>query len=175
MRGASGAESERPGATLLGNMSSRPRTDISRSVPTVQRTWVLFDLQQYRAGDDPGVLDAAELARLDRRWSELGLTGATVVIRSRVAVLDVRPLVCRDEDLILNVLLRVRGNLLIHRMPLLDQCDVTSSSAVLCPDARLHAAVRNAARRRSRAARRARDAAAATATATATATPRSAR
>jgi len=160
MSGPPDAASERSGATLLGNMSSRPRTDITRFVPAVQRTWVLFDLQQYRDGDDPGVLDAEELARLDQRWSELGLTGATVVNRTRAAVLDVRPLVCRDEDLILNVLLRVRGNLLIHRMPLLDQRDASSSSAVLCPDPRLHAIVRNAARRRSRADRRARAAAA---------------
>jgi hypothetical protein len=36
------------------------------------------------------------------------------------------------------VLLRVRGNLLIHGMPLLDRRDPLTSNALLCPDRRLH-------------------------------------
>jgi len=130
--------SEAAGGGVLGNMSSRPRTDIQRDVPDVHGTWVLFDLNDHHSGDGSGVLDPATLARLDQRWDALGLTGATVVIPSRVAVRLEDHLVCLDEDLILNVVLRVRGNLLIHRMPLLDQQDVSSSRAVLCPDRRLH-------------------------------------
>jgi hypothetical protein len=141
---------EGTGTELLGNMSARPRSSITRTVPLVQRTWVLFDMNQLPFARDPGVLDDDRLARLDRRWSELGLTGATVVIRSRITVPDVAPLVCRDEDLILNVLLRVRGDLLIHRMPLLDQIDPVTSNAVLCPEPRLHAAVKATTRRRKK-------------------------
>jgi hypothetical protein len=126
---------------LLGNMSSRPRTDIQRVVPPVLRTWVLFTRAELRRGRDPGVLSATVLARLDRRWRELGLTGASVVSRRGIAVPGVTPLVCRERDLILNVLLRVRGDLLVHRMPLLDRIDPDVSGSVLCADPRLHAAV----------------------------------
>jgi len=132
---------ELAGVDVLGNMSSRPRTDIRRDVPDVHAGWVLFDLHRYRGGDEPDVIDDATLARLDARWRTLGLSGATVVIRSRVAPAVEHSLICLDEELILNVILRVRGNLLIHRMPLLDQRDALTSNAVLVPDARLHAAV----------------------------------
>jgi len=126
---------------VLGNMSSRPRTDIRRDVPDVHGSWTLFDLHHYRGGDEPDVIDGQTLARLDARWASLGLTGASVVIRSRVAPRLEEPLICLDEELILNVILRVRGNLLIHRMPLLDRRDALTSNAVLVPDPRLHAAV----------------------------------
>jgi hypothetical protein len=130
------------GDGLLGNMSSRPRTEIRRDVPAVQQGWVLFDLtlvwDAYRAGTEPDVLTREQLARLDARWQALGLSGATLVIRSRRAQLGIEPVVCLDEELTLNVLLRVRGNLLIHGMPLLDRADPLTSNALLCPDRRLH-------------------------------------
>jgi hypothetical protein len=130
------------GDGLLGNMSSRPRTEIRRDVPAVQQGWVLFDLtdvwRAYTSETQPDVLTPEQLARLDARWQTLGLRGATLVIRSRVAPLGLEPLVCRDEELTLNVLLRVRGNLLVHGMPLLDRRDPLASNALLCPHPRLH-------------------------------------
>jgi MoxR-like ATPase len=75
------------GDGLLGNMSSRPRTEIRRDVPAVQQGWVLFDLTarlgRLPAGTEPDVLTPEQLARLDARWHALGLSGATLVIRSR--------------------------------------------------------------------------------------------
>lgn len=132
---------EEPGTALLENMSSRPRTDITRVVPLVQQRWVLFHRWGHRSVDGPEVFDADVLERLDRRWGELGLTGATVVRRGRANTGRLMPLICEDEDLVLNVLLRVRGNLLIHRMPLLDRYDPDEGEAVLCPDPRLFAIV----------------------------------
>ena len=125
---------------LLHNMSARPRTEISRVVPVVQEGWVLFDLTEYgrnRTGpwEEPGPLSADDRMRLDARWREVGLTGATLVIRSRIQPF-VEPIVCLDDDLIANVLLRSRGDLLIHSMPLLDDRG-TSSNAVLVPEPRL--------------------------------------
>lgn len=132
----------RVGDGLLGNMSSRPRTEIRRDVPAVQQGWVLFDLKHvwdaYPAGTEPDVLTPEQLARLDARWQALGMRGATLVIRSRRAQLGFEPVVCLDEELTLNVLLRVRGNLLIHGMPLLDRRDPLTSNALLCSDRRLH-------------------------------------
>jgi hypothetical protein len=127
---------------MLHNMSARPRTEITREVPLVQDGWVLFDLQEYRQNrsgerwEEPGPLTAAERRHLDACWHALGLTGATLIVRSRVQLL-VDPIVCLDDDLIVNVILRARGDLLIHRMPLLDRRDVSMSNAVLVPDLRL--------------------------------------
>jgi hypothetical protein len=126
---------------LLENMSSRPRTQIRRDVPPVRQGWVLFDLNLLSTGAEPDVILPEERARLEARWHALGLTGATLAHRSRVAPPDLEPLPCRDDELILNVLLRVRGNLLIYGMPMLDIRDPTASSALICADERLHAIV----------------------------------
>jgi hypothetical protein len=146
-------------AGLLGNMSSRPRTEIRRVVPPVQRGWVVFDLLRSSTGDEPDVITPEHHARLEERWQALGLTGATLVHPHRHVLPGAGvPLACRDLDLTLNVLLRVRGNLLIHGMPKLERRDPTTSSAVVCADPRLHAIVVAAnaavarARRRARAA-----------------------
>jgi hypothetical protein len=125
---------------LLHNMSARPRTEISRWVPVVQEGWVLFDLTEYgqnRTGpwEEPGPLSVDDRTRLDARWREVGLTGATLIIRCRTQPF-VDPVICLDDDLIANVLLRSRGDLLIHSMPLLDDRGL-SSNAVLVPEPRL--------------------------------------
>lgn len=127
---------------LLHNMSARPRTEITREVPLVQDGWVLFDLQEYRSNatggtwEEPGPLTASQRRRLDRSWRRIGLTGATLIVRGRSQPL-VEPIVCLDDDLIVNVILRARGDLLIHRMPLLDRRDTSMSNAVLVPEPRL--------------------------------------
>ena len=148
---------EAPDTGLLGNMSSRPRTDIRRVVPPVQQGWVVFDLRRSSTGDAPAVITPEHHARLEERWQALGLTGATLVHPSRYPPSGVEaPLACRDDDLILNVLLRVRGNLLIYGMPKLDVRDPTASSALVCADPRLHAIVVEANKEVVRARRRAR-------------------
>lgn len=129
------------GAGLVENMSSRPRTQITRIVPPVQRGWVLFDLNLLSDGVEPDVIPPEQHARLEERWRDLGLTGATIAHRSRVAPPGVIALPCHDDELILNVLLRVRGNLLIYGMPKLDIRDPIASSALVCADVRLHAIV----------------------------------
>jgi len=145
------------GAGVLENMSSRPRTEVRRTVPPVRQGWVLFDLNNYGSGDEPDVIPPEHHARLEARWQALGLTGATLASRSRVAPPGVEaPLACRDDDLILNVLLRVRGNLLVYGMPKLDIRDPTASSALVCADPRLHAIVVEANKEVVRARRRAR-------------------
>ena len=100
----------------LHNMSARPRTVVTRTVPLLRTPWVAF------AGPrKPPSLEAPDLARLDARWRLTGLTGAALLHRFNGDLTEhVTPLICGDEDLTLNVLLRARGNLLLAAMPLLD-------------------------------------------------------
>jgi hypothetical protein len=162
-----------PGGDVLGNMSSRPRTEIRRVVPAVQRGWVLFALNRDRSASEfvPPELTPALLARLDERWRALGLTGATVVERTRYGAAGIDPVTCIDDELTLNVLLRVREGLLIHAMPLITSTDELGHATVVCADERLRDAVviaNRVVRRARQRARRAADATAATPTRTTT-------
>lgn len=132
-----------PGGDVLGNMSSRPRTEIRRVVPSVQRGWVLFALDRDRSASEfvPPQLTPALLARLDERWRALGLTGATIVERTRYGAAGINPVTCIDDELTLNVLLRVREGLLIHAMPLITSTDELGHATVVCADERLRDAV----------------------------------
>lgn len=126
--------------SVLHGVHSRADREVSRFIPLIQDGWVLFDLNEYRQNDtgpweEPGPLTADERERLDARWREVGLTGATLVVRCRIQPL-VEPIICLDDDLIVNVLLRTRDDLLVHGMPLLDGRGLTSS-AVLVPEPRL--------------------------------------
>lgn len=132
-----------PGGDVLGNMSSRPRTEIRRVVPSVQRGWVLFALNRDRSASEfvPPELTPELLARLDERWRALGLTGATIVERTRYGAAGIDPVTCIDDELTLNVLLRVREGLLIHAMPLITSTDELGHATVVCADERLRDAV----------------------------------
>ena len=123
-----------------------PRVKVLREVPLLQDGWVLFDLSETIDDEDPadprrrsGPLTPTELAELDARWSRLGLSGGTRVVPLRIAPL-VEPVICLDLDLILNVLLRLRGDLLRFGESLRDARG-TSTSAAIVPDQRLHAHV----------------------------------
>ena len=127
--------------------ATRPtRVKVLREVPLVEDGWVLFDLVERIDDEDPpdprrrlGALTPAELAGLDARWRELGLTGGARVFPERVVPLAV-PIVCLDLDLILNVLLRLRGDLFLFAGPLHNDRGPATSAAIVA-DPRLHAHV----------------------------------
>jgi hypothetical protein len=115
------------------NMSARPRTSVTYSVPTVRPKWVSFSWENSRP-----VLNPAALEELDVRWKELHFTGAAIVhpltddLEHRV-----RPRRCEDRWLTLNVLLRVRGSVLLAEMPPLEDGDAVVNLAVTTDDIRL--------------------------------------
>lgn len=123
---------------LLHNMSARPRTEIRRQVGCVRQPWVGF----CWAGPTPS-LDSDRRARLDRWWRETGITGAVIVhpLRSIALPRMVAPQLCAEPVLLLNVLLRTRGNLLLASMPLLDDPAALNIPGIATEDPRMVALV----------------------------------
>jgi hypothetical protein len=120
------------------NMSARPRTPVTYLVPRLREQWVSFSWQTTSP-----VLDADTLADLQQQWDAIAFTGAAIVHRLDDDLAHrVRPRECADRDLALNVLLRVRGGLLLGEMPPLDDGDAVVGAAVATDDPRLvrHAA-----------------------------------
>lgn len=144
-----------PISPALHNMSARPRTRIVRTVPSIGRTWTLFPPLSDRVLKRGPRLSPERLAELDAAWDALGLVGATRV----QPVTDLKGALClptcEDDDLNANVRLRLRGQLLLFAMPLLDDAEVLVGAArglrgstrrvgaagLLCGDPRLHALV----------------------------------
>lgn len=107
------------GATaLLHNMSGPPTTPITWQLRALGKVIVGFDGQTLRS-------TRASATRLDAAWSAYGLRGAVNLFPfegvdfegfSRHGYGEI--LVCTDQALVLNVLGRVRSNLLLARSPL---------------------------------------------------------
>jgi hypothetical protein len=120
-------------AAPLANMSARPRTNVTRTVPVLRGRWVHFTPTRTR----PYRQDL-NLAELDDWWGHLGFHGAVVLHRPldplRTAA-QLRP--CRDRRLTLNVLLRQRDGLLHSRFPLLDDPAVLDDAGWCTDDPRL--------------------------------------
>jgi hypothetical protein len=115
------------------NMSARPRTPVTYLVPTLRSRWVSFSWDS-----DAPVIDQAALADLERHWDALCFTGAAIMHPLDIYLNDrARPRKCRDRRLTLNVLLRVRGGLLLADMPPLDDGDAVIDTAVATDDPRL--------------------------------------
>lgn len=114
-------------------MRPQPRTPVTYFVPKLRAEWVSFAWDASR----PQLNDVA-LRHLDDVWDRSGFTGAAVVhpmdddLRGRV-----RPKPCHDRWLTLNVLLRVRGHLLLSEMPPLDDGAAVAGVAVTTDDPRL--------------------------------------
>lgn len=140
---------------VLHNMSARPRTSIVRTVPPIGRTWTLFPPLPDRVLKRGPRLSPERLAELDAAWGALGLVGATR-LQPVTGLKDALCLpTCEDDDLNANVRLRLRGQLLLFAMPLLDDAEVLVGAArglrgstrrigaagLLCGDPRLHALV----------------------------------
>jgi hypothetical protein len=115
------------------NMSARPRTPVNYLVPTLRRTWVSFSWETSSP-----VLDQDTLTGLQQHWESLAFAGAAIVhhLDENLNSL-VRPHECTDRTLTLNVLLRVRGGLLLGEMPPLDDGDAVIGAAVATDDPRL--------------------------------------
>lgn len=114
-------------------MSARPRTPVTYFVPKVRSQWVSFAWKNSRP-----VLNADVLQALDAQWNDLGFTGAAIVHPLNRDLADrVRPHACADRWLTLNVLLRVRGPVLLAEMPPLESGDALRNMAVATDDPRL--------------------------------------
>ena len=127
-----------PGETLLGNMSARPRTSVTRTVPATRTSWAAFGPVRRM----PRL--TAELRRdLDDAWRRLAFTGAFIVhLESAVHCDNLDVDVCEDDLLVLNVLLRTRGPLLLAGAPLLTDTAGLAKVTILCDDPRLVEVVR---------------------------------
>ena len=121
------------GSGLLHNMSARPTTEVTRTVPPLRAAWVWF---RWRAAP---ALDAASCRELDAYWSACGFRGAALVhpltAELRQALGSVAR--CGNELLTSNVLLRLRGSLLLASMPLLDSTEGLARLSVATDDPRL--------------------------------------
>jgi hypothetical protein len=120
------------------NMSARPRTPVSYLVPRLRDEWVSFSWQT-----EPPQLDEETLSELQQQWDTMAFTGAAIMHHLDADLRSwVRPSECTDRSLTLNVLLRVRGGLLLGEMPPLDDGDAVIGATVATDDPRLvqHAA-----------------------------------
>jgi hypothetical protein len=115
------------------NMSVRPRTPVTHVVPKLRPRWVAFSWE-----DDTPVLDRDALACLQQHWEALAFTGAAIMhpLDTELTA-QVSPHACTDRQLTLNVLLRVRGGLLLGEMPPLDDGEAVVGTAVATDDPRL--------------------------------------
>ena len=122
-----------PGETFLGNMSARPRTSVTRTVPATRASWAAFGPVRRM----PRL--TAELRRdLDDAWRRLAFTGAFIVhLESAVQRERLAITTCEDDLLVLNVLLRTRGSLLLAGAPLLTDTVGLAKVTILCDDPRL--------------------------------------
>lgn len=121
------------GGAVLANMSSRPRTEVLRRVPALRSVWRSFS-DTYL----PATLSDAERQELDAYWESLGLTGMILALPAtpaRLAGVNSKP--CTDTKLLLNVVLRTRGNLLLAETPLLVELPARSGAAWLIDDPRI--------------------------------------
>jgi len=143
------------------SMGGPQRTTVQRTVPRLGTGWIIVPPLADRVLRQGERIDPSHLARLEERWRELGLEGATSLRPVTHDDLDVasdrdpKVLVCEDEGLIANVRLRLRGRLLLFGMPLIDRTDALVGGArgvrgsevrievagLLCGDDRLHAVV----------------------------------
>jgi len=120
-------------AGMLANMSARPRTEVLRRVPIVRNTWHSFSDTAL-----PAALTAKQRNELDAYWASLALTGMVLVLPatpSRLAATAPKP--CAAEKLLLNVILRTRGNLLLAETPLLAEIPRPSGAVWLIDDPRI--------------------------------------
>jgi hypothetical protein len=133
---------ERVGAPgTLSNMSSRPRTMITRRISPVGTDWVEFSLEHVGVNIASLELDNSLLERLEVSWQQLGLTGATLLRPAEaLRTAGARPALCLDADLTLNVILRARGRLLLAVSPLIDDLYGETVTSVATDDPRLVAA-----------------------------------
>lgn len=118
---------------MLANMSARPRTEVLRRVPVVRSTWRSFSDSAV-----PAALTATQRSELDAYWVSLSLTGMVLVLAatpSRVAATAPKP--CVEEKLLLNVVLRTRGNLLLAETPLLAEIPRPTGTVWLIDDPRI--------------------------------------
>jgi hypothetical protein len=99
---------------VLHNMSSRPRTPVRRRVDPVHQTWSVI-----RWTRPFGALETSKRDELDRFWSETGLTGAAFMYTPTPEISALKPVECTSEMLTLNIVLRLRGPLLLATSPLL--------------------------------------------------------
>ena len=126
------------GEALLQNMSARPRTSVTRTVPATRMSWVAFGPVHHIPR-----LTATLRRKLDEEWRSLALTGAFIVhLISAIRCDGLHIVTCSDDHLILNVLLRTRGSLLLAGTPLLSETGGLANSTILCDDPRLVEVVR---------------------------------
>lgn len=121
------------GGAVLANMSSRPRTEVLRRVPALRSVWRSFSDTFL-----PATLSDAERQDLDAYWESLGLTGMILALPAtpaRLAGTNSKP--CTDTKLLLNVVLRTRGNLLLAETPLLAELPARVGVAWLIDDPRI--------------------------------------
>ena len=129
----------------LANMSARPRTSITREIHPIRKTWVSFSWTGFKPR-----LTEERLSDLDSFWTALGFTGCALLQPVSDSVRKLSPLACRDDDVVLNVLLRSRSGILIGTSPLLDDPSVLNGLALASDDPRLYALVSSRAHRRPR-------------------------
>jgi hypothetical protein len=120
----------------LANMSARPRTSVSREIRPIRQTWVSFTW----TGIKPR-LTKERLSSLDMVWRDTGFTGCALLQPVSEAVRKLSPHVCRDSDIILNVLLRSRSGILISTSPLLEDTSILRGLSLASDDPRLCALV----------------------------------
>lgn len=130
-------ETSSPGlAPLLHNMSARPRTTVTCTVRPLRSQWVSFGWSA------PPVLDDSLRAALDDLWAVSGFSGAALVfaltteLRAEISAAGSIHR-CSDRLLTCNVLLRVRGTLLLADMPLLGSAEWVGRRTVATDDPRL--------------------------------------
>ncbi len=121
------------------------RTQITLEAVVVRDTWVRFRWSAPRP-----TLSGDALSRLDSLWRQTGFSGAAFVVAATdETVRHTVPLHCPDQDLVANVLLRTRGDLLLGESPLLDDPLVLDERDLLSDDPRLHALTQRAFRGRA--------------------------
>lgn len=121
------------GSAVLANMSARPRTEVLRRVPALRSVWRSFSDTLL-----PRTLSDAERHALDVYWKSLGITGMILALPAtpaRLAGVNSKP--CTDTKLLLNVILRTRGNLLLAETPLLAKLPARVGAAWLIDDSRI--------------------------------------
>jgi len=136
-------ENTLPGS--LANMSARPRTPVSRQVRPIRDTWVAFTWSGFRPR-----LTNERLAALDAAWAAFGFTGCALLQPVNETVRRLSPLECRDDDVVLNVLLRSRSGILLGTSPLLDDASILRGLVLASDDPRLYAIVSSRSHRRLR-------------------------
>lgn len=125
--------SEHLAGGILANMSARPRTEVLRRVPAVRGAWRSFSDTAL-----PATLTRRQRDDLDAYWASLAITGMVLVLPatpSRLAATTPKP--CAEEKLLLNVILRTRGNLLLAETPLLAEIPRPSGAVWLIDDPRI--------------------------------------